>query len=463
MISSGSPFKNPVYRRLFAAQVTALTGSGLATIALALLAYDLAGDDAGVVLGVALALKMVAYVFVAPLVGGVAHLLPRKGVMISMDVVRAALLLLLPLVDAVWQVYLLIFLINGCSAVFKPLYQAIIPDILADETQYAKALSMFRIAYDMENVLSPSLAALLLTIWTFDGLFMVNGLAFIGSALLILVTKVPKAAVSDRPDRIITNLFFGIRSYLATPRMRGLLALYVAVAAASSMVIVNTVVYVRAYLGGSEVETAQAMLAVGGGSVCAALLIPHVLGRVADRTMMIAASWLLAVVLLLGITTPGFVGLLWLWFVLGFALSLVQTPSGRLVTASCQPSDRTALFAANFSLSHGCWFFGYLLAGYLSVYAGLTVTFVVMALLVVSATITAQWIWPKGDETVLEHWHEVLDHHHAHIHDEHHQHQHMPGEEPVAADIPHLHHHHHQQLHHRHPFFINLHHRNWPN
>ena len=39
------------YRHLFAAQVVALLGTGLATVALGLLAYDLAGEAAGMVLG----------------------------------------------------------------------------------------------------------------------------------------------------------------------------------------------------------------------------------------------------------------------------------------------------------------------------------------------------------------------------------------------------------------------------
>ena len=63
---------NRTYRHLFAAQVIALLGTGLATVALALLAFDLAGADAGSVLGTALAIKMLAYVSVAPFAAGVA-------------------------------------------------------------------------------------------------------------------------------------------------------------------------------------------------------------------------------------------------------------------------------------------------------------------------------------------------------------------------------------------------------
>ena len=57
-----SVLSNRTYRHLFAAQVIALVGTGLATVALGLLAWDLAGGDAGQVLGTALAIKMVAYV-----------------------------------------------------------------------------------------------------------------------------------------------------------------------------------------------------------------------------------------------------------------------------------------------------------------------------------------------------------------------------------------------------------------
>jgi len=46
-----SPLRFRTYRHLFAAQVIALVGTGLTTVALALLAYDLAGGDAGLVLG----------------------------------------------------------------------------------------------------------------------------------------------------------------------------------------------------------------------------------------------------------------------------------------------------------------------------------------------------------------------------------------------------------------------------
>lgn len=69
--------KNRTYRHLFLAQIVALVGTGLATVAL--LAFDLAGKDAGAVLGTALAIKMIAYVLVAPIAGAYANRVQRRA------------------------------------------------------------------------------------------------------------------------------------------------------------------------------------------------------------------------------------------------------------------------------------------------------------------------------------------------------------------------------------------------
>ncbi|WP_159062474.1 MFS transporter, partial [Streptomyces caniscabiei] len=187
------------YRRLFVAQVVALVGTGLATVALGLLAYDLAGADAGSVLGTALALKMVAYVVIAPAVGAVADRLPRRALMVTADLVRAGIAVSLPFVGEVWQVYVLVFLLQSASAVFTPTFQAVIPDVLPEERDYTRALSMSRLAYDLESLFSPALAAALLSVMTYDGLFTGTVLGFLGSAALVVSTALPERAAGAAP------------------------------------------------------------------------------------------------------------------------------------------------------------------------------------------------------------------------------------------------------------------------
>ena len=89
--------KNRTYRHLIAAQVIALMGTGLATVALALLAYDLAGNQAALVLGTALTIKMISYVIIAPIASALAETRPRRAWLVSLDVIRAAVALALPL------------------------------------------------------------------------------------------------------------------------------------------------------------------------------------------------------------------------------------------------------------------------------------------------------------------------------------------------------------------------------
>ena len=81
---------NRTYRHLFLAQVVSLVGTGLATVALGLLAFDLAGDRAGAVLGTALAIKMIAYVGVAPVAAAFAERLPRRTMLVALDLIRAS-------------------------------------------------------------------------------------------------------------------------------------------------------------------------------------------------------------------------------------------------------------------------------------------------------------------------------------------------------------------------------------
>src|SRR5215207_3208566 len=190
------------YRHLFTAQVIALAGTGLLTVALGLLAFELAGADAGVVLGTALAIKMVAYVGVAPIVGAFANQLPRRAFLVSMDLVRAAIALLLPFITEVWQIYVLIFLLQSASAAFTPTFQATIPDVLPDEKDYTRALSLSRLAYDMESLLSPTLAAALLTVINFHWLFGGTVVGFLCSAALVLSVILPQPARSERKGGI---------------------------------------------------------------------------------------------------------------------------------------------------------------------------------------------------------------------------------------------------------------------
>lgn len=407
---------NRTYRHLFAAQVIALIGTGLATVALGLLAFELAGENAGMVLGTALAIKMIAYVGVAPLAAAFADRLPRRTMLVALDLVRAAVALLLPFVSQIWEVYVLIFVLQAASAAFTPTFQATIPDVLPDEKAYTKALSLSRLAYDMESLVSPMLAAALLTVISFHDLFAGTVVGFLVSAALVVSVVLPAAPAA--PHRgIYDRTTRGLRIYLATPRLRGLLAISAGVAAAGSMVFVNTVVIVQAGLGLTQSAVALALASFGAGSMVAALVLPRLLEKLNDRTAMLGGIGLMVVGLFAGIFVVGHASLMVLWFVLGLGYSTAQTPSGRLLRRSSHAEDRPALFAAQFALSHACWLLFYPLAGWLGARFGMPASFAVLGAAGALAVWVASWVWPVQDPEVIEHEHPDLSAEHARTHD----------------------------------------------
>jgi MFS family permease len=458
---SGTPLRNPAFRRLFAGQVASLFGSGLATVALALMAYSLAPDRAGSILGTALAIKMVSYVAIAPLAGALAARLPRRAYLVALDLIRAAAVACLPFVDSLWQVYALIFVVSAASAGFTPVFQATIPDILKDDEQYTRALSWSRIAYDLENLLSPMLAAALLTVTAFHTLFVLNALGFLASAALVLSVALPRGRPPAREAGLWSDIAFGGTLYLRTLRLRALLLLFLGVAAAGAMVIVNTVVYVRSVLALGDTDVALAFAAFGAGSMAVALALPRLLNRAAERTVTVSGGVMLSTGLALATALPSFGGMLVLWAVLGAGASLVQTPAARILRRSCHEEDRPPLYAAHFALSHLCWLFAYLLAGHGGAALGLPATFAAAAALAAAATALAWLLWPAEDKAELEHEHEEIVHAHWHTHDDaHHVHDHDDGN--AGENEPHSHVHRHGPVRHRHTFVIDLHHRHWP-
>ncbi|MGR3566079.1 MAG: MFS transporter [Heliomarina sp.] len=400
------------YRHLFLAQVVALLGTGLATVALGLLAYDLAGDEAAIVLGTVFTIKMVAYVGVAPVAGAFADRVNRRVLLVALDLVRALCALALPFVTEVWQVYVLIFLLQSASAGFTPTFQATIPDVLPEEDRYTRALSFSRLAYDLENIVSPTLAALLLTVMGYNTLFLGTVAGFIGSALLVVSVMLPSPAapatrgIYDRTTR-------GIRIYLATPRLRGLLALNVSVAASGAMVLVNSVVLVRGTLGLSDSALGWTMFAFGAGSMSAALLLPRLLDRLPDRPVMLTGAGLTVATLVCLVCGIALTGLNWgmllcAWFLTGVGFSAVLTPSGRLLRRSAHPEDRPAIFAAQFALSHACWLVCYPLSGWLMTGFGAIPALIVLAGAGLIGIIAALRLWPAGEAAEVEHIHDNL-------------------------------------------------------
>ncbi|MET4129727.1 MFS transporter [Roseovarius sp. MBR-6] len=384
------------YYRLFAGYVLALVATGAATVALALLAFDLAGDYSGAVIGTALSLKMLAYVLAAPVVTVLLEQLPRKAVLIALDLIRAACLLLLVLITEIWHIYALVFVFALASGTFSFVYMAVVPYLLGTEEDYTRSLSRSRIAAELEGPLSPLVAAGLLLVLAPKAALAVTAAAFLLSALLIRAAHLPPPTPRDNThERVLRRVTRGPALFFAVPLFRAVVALDLAVAFAAAMVQVNTVVLVQGDFGLARDGSALAFGAFGLGAVLAAVVLPLLHKRYRDRSIMLAGLVILCVGLAAGTLQSSLPGLLVLWAFLGVGVSLALTPAIFLIRRLARPSDLLGLIAAQMSIASGCLLVAYSLAGWLGAELGMGATFAILAVLCAAATLAFIRLWPS--------------------------------------------------------------------
>ena len=209
-------------------------------------------------------------------------------------------------------------------------------------------------------------------------------LGFLASAALVTSARFP-AVEAPAPAPFVERVTRGTRIFWASRELRGLLGLNLTVATTTAMVIVNTAVLVQGALDRPQADLALLLAAYGGGSMLVALALPRVLDRLPDRPVMLAGAAALPM-LLLGVVealtgTTGdirWAALLVLWALLGAATAAVLTPSARLLRRNSTEQNRSAVYAAQFSLSHACFLLTYPLAGWLGAAIGLPATGLVL-------------------------------------------------------------------------------------
>ena len=417
MIAASSPLRHRSFRRLFAAQILSLVGIGVMTVSLSLDAFATGGIQAGgLLLGGILALKMVAYVLVAPLAEVLLARLPRRPTLVGIDLLRLGLVAAMGFAVAPWQIMVLAFVFFAVSSGFTPLFQSVLPDLLPDEAVYARALALSRLAYTVESLLSPILAAAALRLVTADQLYFLASACLAGSALTLLATRFPEGMV-PRKAPFLRRLSRGLRIYALTPRLRGVFLMNLALSLALAWVLVNTVVFAGARLGEAEQYYTRLMACYGGGAALGALSVPRLLAGRSERGVMALG---LAVFAALGLTLPLLptgqllpLGLLWAGF--GAASSLVLTPGGLVLARSAARADRPAVFAAQFSLSHAGWLLAYPLAGALGAWLAPEPALALLCLLSLGVTALALRVWPAEDPLVRPHAHPDLPADHPHL------------------------------------------------
>ncbi len=125
-------FAHRGFRRLMIGQMVSALGDWLGTIALIALVLDLTGSSTAV--GGILVLRLAPSLVAGPLVTRLVGRWNRRRTMLAMDAARVAVVAVIPLIGALWWVYVWAFVLEVAGLVFLPARDAAIPDLVDDES-----------------------------------------------------------------------------------------------------------------------------------------------------------------------------------------------------------------------------------------------------------------------------------------------------------------------------------------
>src|SRR5829696_5376464 len=198
MIRSFKPLANKIFLKLYFSQTISLLGDAFTWVGIALLAYQFGGDRSAEILSIALTLRVTAFIVFGPYAGALADRIDRKKIMYISHFFRMAIVGCLPFVNAVWQIYILMFFLNIFNAFFTPAYKAAIPQSITSKELYSSGIALSNATNQLLAVLGPGLAGGIAVWLGARQIFFVDAATFVIAAVFIL--SLPSLLVRAKGD-----------------------------------------------------------------------------------------------------------------------------------------------------------------------------------------------------------------------------------------------------------------------
>ncbi len=198
-------------RKLTAAQLVSLFGDFLAIFAIfSIVSFRLHGSPAQVS-GIMVA-YMLPQAFVGPVAGVFADRWNVKTTMIASDLIRAALVVPLVYSASVWQIYAVLVALSVVSAFFTPAQTIGLRSLVPLEGLMSANALMMQM-YQLAQILSPALAALLIRLIGESACFWLDSASFLMSAAILSTLPIGRkaAAASKEFSSVFSELIKGVR------------------------------------------------------------------------------------------------------------------------------------------------------------------------------------------------------------------------------------------------------------
>ena len=199
-------FINRDFGLLFWGRLVSQVGDGIHYLALTWLVLDLTGS--GTALGTMLFASSIPMVLLAPFSGVLADLWDRKTIVVSMDIARGIIILALGFIHKSGHLSMPILygatvLSSLCGVLFGPAISAAIPGLVKKE-ELVKANSLNSLSRAATQIIGPVAGAFILGFAGYYGAFLINGTAFLLSALSEIFIRFPKMVREESLVRAVS-------------------------------------------------------------------------------------------------------------------------------------------------------------------------------------------------------------------------------------------------------------------
>jgi MFS family permease len=210
----GAPLlRNTRFVYLWIGQGFSFVGDFVSTVAIVVLVAELTGS-ASAVGGVLLARLLPT--LASPFFGVLADRFDRRAVLVSCDLIRAALIASIIFVDSLLAVYVLVFLLGATRTLFNPTIRAAFPSVVGDG-DLTRANSIVSGTFSFSFMAGPALGGLLVASVGVDAAFALDAITFLLSAVLLSRIPLPRPE-KEEEEPFVRELRAGL-SFLAGSRV----------------------------------------------------------------------------------------------------------------------------------------------------------------------------------------------------------------------------------------------------
>jgi len=355
-INSFSSLQNKTFSILYFAETISLLGDAFTWVGLALFSYQFGIQKSTIILSIALTLRVSAFIIFAPFAGVLADKIDRKKNLYITHFIRMGIVCFFPFVDAEWQIYVLVFLLNIFNAFFTPTYKSIIPHII-DKENYRQAIGLSTATFQLLGVLGPGLAGII-SVWLgARDIFFLDAISFIIAGILILklpadlLNKTKDVTVNQQTHSILSGVFKGAQLLFSNKLIRFALIIEFISAIAGAEILVNTIGHIKNNFHLTDNYYGWVMAAFGVGAAIAAFVAGNI-----DKSKGRTKSLIIGVILLgFSIIAANYVDyyiLLFLWLIAGLGQSLAEIPSETLIGENINEQQQGKVYGAHFAFFH---------------------------------------------------------------------------------------------------------------